>query len=355
MNKNQRELKPMADKEIRLAKSLQSVKGEIEMLEKQLALKRNEQEVIEQDLDITRIKVKTLRRNINDQKKKLEPIRDCLAAFDPDKGNKHNGHRSHRRASSNHRQRAHNKQNIESIQIKADQIPSDDTISSIEKQLIAQEKSIDHWLKWDEWNLHDATSWIGALENGKFKDRLSKFNALSKISQGSILNAITDPTLQIIGIDNAKDREIIINNIAMLKSRTAMMKKSQQKFRGPKFRKSQSNPMYKSSKNKSRRNSHSSPHLLSDAEKALKGRHDKQKTLDDLQIDEMARQWSQNSTTSEQNLCVICMDRVIAPYAMVPCGHQCLCAICKNLIKPDKHKCPMCNGKVTMIIKLFRA
>lgn len=54
-------------------------------------------------------------------------------------------------------------------------------------------------------------------------------------------------------------------------------------------------------------------------------------------------------------LCVICLDQTIAPYAMVPCGHQCLCITCKDLIKPSKQKCPMCNGAIQMIIKLFRA
>merc|ERR1712157_623240 len=75
---------------------------------------------------------------------------------------------------------------------------------------------------------------------------------------------------------------------------------------------------------------------------------------DDMAIPEMFRSTSMQSDTAD-NLCVICMDREIAPYAMVPCGHQCLCGVCKKLIKPNKHKCPMCNGNVTMIIKLFRA
>lgn len=342
MNKNQRELKPIADKEIRLAKSLQSVKSEIEMLEKQLALKRNEQEVIEQDLDIARIRTRTLRRTINDMKKKIEPIRDCLAAFDTNNNNKYNGHRSHhRRSSSNHYNKRKN------IEIKADKIPSNDAIMEIEKQLEIEEKNIDHWLKWDEWNLYDATQWIGSLENGKFKNKLSKFNALSKISQGSILNAITDPTLQIIGIDNADDRQLIINNIAMLKSRTAMMKKSVCKYRGPRFKKHKSQPLLRS--NGKRRGSHSHSNILND-------KHDhKLGFMDDMALRNMVREFSSKSEKSENNLCVICMDAAIAPYAIVPCGHQCLCASCKNLYINGKQKCPMCNGAVTMVIKLFRA
>merc|ERR1712062_242037 len=88
-------------------------------------------------------------------------------------------------------------------------------------------------------------------------------------------------------------------------------------------------------------------------EKKDKGRNGKY-GLDDLAVQEMIRSASMQSDTMD-NLCVICMDRQIAPYAIVPCGHQCLCSVCKGLIKPDKHKCPMCNGSVSMIIKLFRA
>mmetsp|Transcript_34021 Transcript_34021/g.54527 ORF Transcript_34021/g.54527 Transcript_34021/m.54527 type:complete len:1001 (-) Transcript_34021:182-3184(-) len=350
INKNQRELKPVVDKEIALGQSLQSVKSEIEMLEKQLALKRNEQEHIEEDLDVTRIKARTLRKTINEMKNQIEPIRDCLAAFDTDTNNhkskmKQHGVSKPRRASS-----GAYKQRRKNISIKADQIPTEEAIQNIEKELQVQEQNISHWLKWDSWNLQDATAWIGSLEHGRFKAHLSKFNALSKISQGSILNAITDPTLQIIGIGEEEDRKLILHHIAMLKSRTAMMRKSQEKFRSPSaLRNAKSLPFH------GRRSSVSASSLLRGSNEKGHANKDKKYGLDDLAVQEMIRSASMQSDASDVNLCVICMDRAIAPYAMVPCGHQCLCQICKNLIKPDKHKCPMCNGSVTMVIKLFRA
>merc|ERR1719229_329777 len=159
-------------------------------------------------------------------KEKINPIRDALAAFDGVDSNHKN---TKKRRTSSRRSK---------ILINADKIPSNEAIKRIESVLDAQEQNINHWLKWNEWNLKDATLWIGQLEHGKFKQHLSKFNALSKISQGSILNAITDPTLQIIGIDNPNDRKIIIDNIALLKSQTAMMNKSQSKFNGMNRRKS---------------------------------------------------------------------------------------------------------------------
>merc|ERR1712228_948295 len=299
INKNQRELKPVSDKEIELAKAFKVSNEEIEILEKQLALKRNEQSVIRTQLQITRTKAKTLRESINEMKEKINPIRDCLASFEIN-------NRSHRRSLSKGRR---------NILIKADQIPTNDAIQSIETMLLTQEKNINHWLKWNKWNLEDATSWIGRLEHGKFKQHLSKFNALSKISQGSILNAITDPTLQIIGIDDVNDRKCIIDSIAMLKSRTAMMKKSQSKFNGMRLKKS-------ASYNAKRRGSVSSSSLH---QKLMNhSNKNKQYGLDDMAVQEMLRSASMQSDTSD-NLCVICMDRAIAPYAMVPCGHQCLC------------------------------
>merc|ERR1712173_164672 len=127
-------------------------------------------------------------------------------------------------------------------------------------------------------------------ESGKFLQHLDKFNALSKISQGSILNAITDPTLQIIGIDEAKDRKLIIDHIAMLKSRTAMMKKSQSKFNGMKrMRKTKSVSF--------------SPHHHN---KSANGQQQQQQYgLDDLAMQQMLRSVSKQSESSD-NLCVIC-------------------------------------------------
>eukprot|EP01084_Bolivina_argentea_P271922 462826_1 len=317
INKNQKELRPICDREIKLAKKLQSTTIEIELLEKQLLLKKNEQNSIKSDLEIVRNKVKTLRKNISDMKYKIEPIKECLNGLNTCSNNNN--------------------------------LPTDKEIKSIENNLKVSEINIKHWLKWKEWNLKDATQWIGNLENGKFKSDLNKFNALNKISTGSILNAITDPTLQIIGIDDKNDRQIIIKNIALLKSRTAMMRKSLKSFNN----KRKINNNYQKY---DRRKSLSSTNFFK--RKNNNNNNGLSHSFDDISVgmDQMLRSNSiQSDGMNDNNLCVICMDREIAPYAMVPCGHQSLCSICKNLIKPNKHKCPMCNGKVTMIIKLFRA
>lgn len=63
---------------------------------------------------------------------------------------------------------------------------------------------------------------------------------------------------------------------------------------------------------------------------------------------------SQSRRKEDTNLCVICWDRERGPYACVPCGHQCLCTHCKDLIIPHKSRCPYCNVPLQMIMKLFR-
>ena len=48
--------------------------------------------------------------------------------------------------------------------------------------------------------------------------------------------------------------------------------------------------------------------------------------------------------------CIICMDRV-KDHACVPCGHQCLCQVCKD--KMDD-KCQVCREKYECIIKIYQ-
>lgn len=52
---------------------------------------------------------------------------------------------------------------------------------------------------------------------------------------------------------------------------------------------------------------------------------------------------------NEAEQCSVCMINK-KKYASVPCGHLCLCGGCANQIK---EKCPICNNKVTSIIKIF--
>ena len=62
---------------------------------------------------------------------------------------------------------------------------------------------------------------------------------------------------------------------------------------------------------------------------------------------------------AEESLCVVCLD---APrwYAMVPCGHQCVCETCAKEFKPKTVKkrktrkdCPVCRAKIDQTIRVF--
>jgi hypothetical protein len=53
---------------------------------------------------------------------------------------------------------------------------------------------------------------------------------------------------------------------------------------------------------------------------------------------------------SEDGKCVICIDQG-AIYAVVPCGHLCVCESCKgNVI----NKCPVCRGNAQMVMKVYK-
>ena len=51
--------------------------------------------------------------------------------------------------------------------------------------------------------------------------------------------------------------------------------------------------------------------------------------------------------------CVVCLDDSSAEYALVPCGHQCLCHECKGNMKSSK--CPMCRETFKSVIRIHKA
>jgi hypothetical protein len=56
---------------------------------------------------------------------------------------------------------------------------------------------------------------------------------------------------------------------------------------------------------------------------------------------------------AEETMCVVCMD---APkeYAIVPCGHQCVCEACaERLTKTRTPKCPVCREPIQQTMKVF--
>jgi len=55
----------------------------------------------------------------------------------------------------------------------------------------------------------------------------------------------------------------------------------------------------------------------------------------------------------ENELCAICMMRE-KTHLLVPCGHQCLCERCADIIATQSRECPLCRGSVTLALKVFK-
>jgi hypothetical protein len=56
---------------------------------------------------------------------------------------------------------------------------------------------------------------------------------------------------------------------------------------------------------------------------------------------------------AEETMCVVCFD---APkeYAIVPCGHQCVCGACvEQLTKTRTPTCPVCRERIQQTMKVF--
>ena len=60
---------------------------------------------------------------------------------------------------------------------------------------------------------------------------------------------------------------------------------------------------------------------------------------------EPPRPASTNPITAE---CAICLDDS-AEYAVVPCGHRCLCNSCIKAVS----ECPVCRGAMTAVLRVF--
>ena len=53
-----------------------------------------------------------------------------------------------------------------------------------------------------------------------------------------------------------------------------------------------------------------------------------------------------------RSVCVICLEGA-SDHACIPCGHQCLCETCKTNFMGRKVLCPMCRGRVRLVVKVF--
>lgn len=66
-------------------------------------------------------------------------------------------------------------------------------------------------------------------------------------------------------------------------------------------------------------------------------------------IKKLNKQIQNLSTCKSENTCVICLDN-ISEFALIPCGHVCVCKNCKIFLKK---KCPICNTNINNILEIF--
>ena len=64
-----------------------------------------------------------------------------------------------------------------------------------------------------------------------------------------------------------------------------------------------------------------------------------------VELPEPPRPASTEPATAE---CAICWDGE-AEYAVVPCGHRCLCANCSKAVS----ECPVCRGEIAAVLRIF--
>jgi hypothetical protein len=57
---------------------------------------------------------------------------------------------------------------------------------------------------------------------------------------------------------------------------------------------------------------------------------------------------SDSATGPIKRACVVCMDAG-PTHALVPCGHQCVCATCSAALRA----CPLCRGAVASAVRVF--
>ncbi|ETO33194.1 hypothetical protein RFI_03912 [Reticulomyxa filosa] len=301
-------LKPLAEKETHLLKDVGVLQDEIAKLQKQLKALCQQEQTILKEMDMVRRQKTMLQENVTSIRCKLEPVTKCLISINAPavlaKDITNSNGSVHRNGSIDN----NSDQSFFST-LAQRKIPNEKRLNELEQHVTSKETKLNYWMRWDEWSLEEVMRWVMDLENGRFLKYTNHLQGLNRISEGSILTAITDVTLQLLGIDNPKDRSDILHHVNTLKKRTK---------------------------------------LLHDATMQRKG--NLRKVLD-LKLSQ--------KEDEEENLCVICLDHKCGPFACVPCGHQCLCEVCKDIILDNKQaqppaRCPICNDNITMIIKLFR-
>ena len=63
----------------------------------------------------------------------------------------------------------------------------------------------------------------------------------------------------------------------------------------------------------------------------------------------------QADNDDESDICVICMD-AINTHACVPCGHQCVCEVCAEVIVPGTPEgiCPICRAACVQMMRVYK-
>merc|ERR1712151_1152091 len=86
-----------------------------------------------------------------------------------------------------------------------------------------------------------------------------------------------------------------------------------------------------------------------DAERAAEFFYSQEPEPAELETASTEKPESSKHKKRKKKLCVICMDKEAA-YAVVPCGHQCLCQTCSQ-----QTLCPICRGPLESTLKIFVA
>jgi hypothetical protein len=59
-----------------------------------------------------------------------------------------------------------------------------------------------------------------------------------------------------------------------------------------------------------------------------------------------------SSSVASALACVVCFHRA-SEYALIPCGHRCLCCECYGSFEREDATCPMCRKPAVMVVKIF--
>ena len=90
---------------------------------------------------------------------------------------------------------------------------------------------------------------------------------------------------------------------------------------------------------------------LDEASESLQRR--KQALLDEMPANVRSRSvLSNDQETATNSTCVVCLERQ-ANFAVVPCGHVCLCSTCSDICTGDDRPCPLCRVDIQSTLRIY--